>query len=439
MPKLTLSALVILLLFPLLTMADADKKRLVVLTTYPEEVFSRFEAAFETQHPDINIDILWQKPLSDMPSLQQAGVDVYWAPSRQNFVQLSQSGAFQKLTLAHSELPDHIGSFLLSDPEGYYRATEVAGFGIVVNPEYLQQHQLHTPKEWIDLAQPIYATHIAFPIPSKVGFAPAILDLILQAYGWNAGWSLLSEIVSNSYLMDFSQGETVIDRIVTGKNAIGLSIDFFAASKIANGAALDFIYPKITAYSPAYVAITAKTTAIHEAQQFVEFLVSDAGQKTLFDPDIRKLPVRPSVYQNAPAGYYNPFEAVHAMQNFKFDNQLGITSRGVNVALFDQLFTQRQEQLKQLWQAIRRAENLVQHQYDSYQWHKIQQAKHTVVTAPLTAVDAANPNLQRIFMQRKSAPELETQAQLIEKQWGVVIDQNYHDALKLILDVIAAY
>jgi phosphoglycerate transport regulatory protein PgtC len=429
----------LLLLFPLWAVADTHKKRLVVVTTYPEEVFSQFEAAFEKRYPDINVDILWQRPLGSVDSVQQQAVDVYWAPSRQNFVHLSQSGAFQKLTLDRTGLPDRIGSFLLSDPNGYYVATEVAGFGFAINHEYLQQHQLPVPKGWIDLAQPIYATHIAFPIPSKVGFAPAIIDLILQAYGWQAGWALLSEIAANSYLMDFTQGETVIDRLVGGKNGIGLSIDFFAAAKIANNVPLDFIYPKMTAYSPAYVAILAKTTAPKEAQQFVEFLVSDAGQKTLFNPDIRKLPIRPTIYQDAPEGYYNPFVAIHAMDNFTFDNQLGIASSGINVALFDQLFTRRHPQLKQLWQMAQRAENLVKHQYNPYLWQQIQQAKQAIVKVPLTASEAASPALQQIFTQRKSSAAFEAQAVAIETQWGVIIDQNYQCALKLIQDVIATY
>jgi len=440
MNKLTSNIIVLLLLLiPLWTHAEVPKKRLVVLTSYPEEVFSRFEAAFEKQYPDVNVDILWQRPLGDVSLLEKEKVDVYWAPSRQNFIQLSQAGAFQKLTLDRSGLAERIGHFLLADPNGYYLATEMAGFGFVINPEYLQQHQLPAPKTWFDLAQPIYATHLAFPIPSKVGFAPAIIDFILQAYGWQAGWALLSEIVANAHLMDFSQGETVVDRIAGGKNGIGLSIDFFVAAKIANGATLSFTYPKITAYSPAYVAITAKTTARPEAQQFVEFLLSDSGQKTLFDPDIRKLPVRPAIYQDAPKGYYNPFVAIQAMNNFVFDNQLGIASQGITVALFDQLFTQRQVQLKKLWQTLQQAENLLKHQYDPYLWQQLQQAKKLAINTPLTAADAANPALQQIFAQRKTAAEFETQAIAIEKQWGAIIDRNYQDALKLALDIIATY
>lgn len=440
--------LITMLFFPLIVQATEkvdtksdSKKRLVVLTSYPEEVFSHFEAAFEQKYPDINIDILWQRPRDKVLSYlqQHNGVDVYWAPSRHNFSVLGKAGLFQKLTIDRSELPNQIGHFQLADPTGYYLATEVAGFGFIINPDYLTQHQLPTPHDWTDLTNPIYIGHIVFPIPSKVGFAPAIIDLLLQVYGWQGGWALLSEIVNNSTLMDFSKGETIIDRVANGHSGIGLTIDFFAASKIASDNKLQFIYPKLTAYSPAYVAILADTTAPKEAQQFVEFLVSEEGQTILFDPDIRKLPVRPSIYQFAPEGYYNPFQAVQVMDGFFFDNQLGIASQDTNVALFDQLFTDRQSQLKQAYQLLRQAENLVNTQHNPYWWQQIQQAKMLIVSTPLTAYDAANPMLQQTFNQRKTSAEIATQASLIEKQWGTIIEQNYQRAMQLAQILITSY
>lgn len=440
--------IVTILFFPLMIQATENentpndsKQRLVVLTSYPEEVFSHFEAAFEKKYPNINIDILWQRPRDKVLSYlqQQNGVDVYWAPSRHHFSTLAKAGLFQKLTLDRSALPNHIGHFQLADPTGYYMATEVAGFGFVINPDYLEQHQLPIPHNWTDLANPIYTGHIVFPIPSKVGFAPAIIDLLLQIYGWQGGWALLSEIVNNATLMDFSKGETVIDRVANGQSGIGLTIDFFAASKIANDNKLQFIYPKLTAYSPAYVAIMADTTVPKEAQQFVEFLVSEEGQTVLFNPDIRKLPIRPSVYHLAPEGYYNPFQAVQAMDGFFFNNELGIASQDINTALFDQLFTYRQSQLKQTYQLLRQAENLVNIQHNPYWWQQIQQAKMLIVTTPLTAYDAANPILQQTFNQQKASTEIATQANTIEKQWGTIIEQNYQRAMQLAQILITAY
>ncbi|MCB5183749.1 c-type cytochrome [Methylobacillus gramineus] len=44
------------------------------------------------------------------------------------------------------------------------------------------------------------------------------------------------------------------------------------------------------------------------ARAFASFILSDRGQQLLFHPDIRKLPIKPSVYRNKPEGYFNPFE-----------------------------------------------------------------------------------------------------------------------------------
>ena len=78
----------------------------------------------------------------------------------------------QKLDIDRTGLPGRIGRQNISDPEGFYEATEVAGYGLVVNPAYLQKAGLAEPREWEDLARPEYAGHITMPVPGKIGFAP---------------------------------------------------------------------------------------------------------------------------------------------------------------------------------------------------------------------------------------------------------------------------
>src|SRR5262245_18797718 len=66
----------------------AAPRTLVVLTSYPDEVVSRFEAAFEAAHPDYRLQIVWRMPHDALPYLsqpKQSGVDVYWSPSPRTF------------------------------------------------------------------------------------------------------------------------------------------------------------------------------------------------------------------------------------------------------------------------------------------------------------------------------------------------------------------
>ena len=111
-------------------------EKVVVLTSYPQEVVSQFEAAFEQKYPQYRLEILWRQSRDAMSYLQQkhAPIDVYWTPAQRNFAALANEGAFRKLDIDLTGLPSKIGGFQISDPDGYYVATETAGFGIASHP-----------------------------------------------------------------------------------------------------------------------------------------------------------------------------------------------------------------------------------------------------------------------------------------------------------------
>ena len=61
--------------------ADKPVSKVVVMTSYPEEVVARFEAAFEKVHPGTRVEILWRRSgdaLSYLRKPNQGNVDVYW-------------------------------------------------------------------------------------------------------------------------------------------------------------------------------------------------------------------------------------------------------------------------------------------------------------------------------------------------------------------------
>ncbi|WP_341328397.1 ABC transporter substrate-binding protein [Methylotuvimicrobium sp. KM2] len=146
------------------------KQTLTVLTAYHEEAVAQFETVFERVHPDIDVKIIWRMPHDALPYLrqpEQSGVDVHWSASLHNYLQLKREGIWQKLNIDYSGLPDNLGAMLLADPDGFYRASEITGYGFVLNPDYLQKHALPQPRAWQDLADARYSGHIALPVPSR--------------------------------------------------------------------------------------------------------------------------------------------------------------------------------------------------------------------------------------------------------------------------------
>lgn len=106
----------------------AEPRPVVVLTSYPDEVASRFKAAFEKTHPEFHLNVLWRKSVDALAYLrgpQQSQVDVYWSASPRTFATLAKEGALRRLDVDRTGLPDRLGSTALADPDGYYVATEV--------------------------------------------------------------------------------------------------------------------------------------------------------------------------------------------------------------------------------------------------------------------------------------------------------------------------
>ncbi|KAF0128122.1 MAG: extracellular solute-binding protein family 1, partial [Methylocystaceae bacterium] len=200
---------------------------ITVVTSFPEELTTRYEREFERSHPQIHVRFVWKQSrdaLAELAKPEQGGADVYWAPAPANFALLRDRGAFRKVTADRAALPGRLGQQQLSDPAGLYEAYDVAGYGIVANPSALAAAGLSAPRRWRDLASPEYARRLAMPIASKVGFSPALYDILLQSEGWDAGWRLISEMAGEATLLDSGVAPTASVR--EGKAALALTIDF---------------------------------------------------------------------------------------------------------------------------------------------------------------------------------------------------------------------
>jgi len=334
--------------------AGAAIDKVVVLTSYPEELTVRFQAAFERQYPGKRVEILWRQSADAMAYLKRSRgeVDVYWTPAPGNFAALREEGRFARLKLDHKALPGNIGGSPISDPEGYFAAFELAGHGIAYNKDTVHRLGLPAPRDWPDLAHPAYAGLIQVPIPGRIGFAPVLIETVLQGYGWERGWALLSEIAGNADFGGSGDNTPAADEVASGRKAARMTIDFFAATAIANGAPMGFAYPRKTAYNPAQVAVFADAPHPANARAFVDFVLSAQGQGLLLHPDVRRLPVRKALYDAHPELPAQPFAA----GNLGYDGKLARARQGLVAALFESALVHRHAELAGLWAEVHRAE-----------------------------------------------------------------------------------
>ncbi len=395
--------------------ADAPRE-LTVLTSYQTEVVTRFERAFENAHPGIRLRIVWRAASESLDFVRQpgrGGIDVVWAASPRLFDALGEAGALAPVAIDRRGLPDRVGGTRIDDPSGRYLATELAGYGFAIHPGYLARHGLPVPRDWPDLTDPRYAGHLLVPNPYQVGFAPVLADIPLQAYGWQRGWAMWSRIMANARSAG-SGGPFVSDALTQGQAGIAPSIDFFVASAIARGAPLGFVYPRQGGINPGHVALLQGSPNAATARVFIDFVLSDAGQTLLLHPDIRKLPVRPSVYAKAPAGYHDPFAAA-ARGGYRYDNARGRPRLAALAALFDASLVAPLPRLQEGWRAWHAAARTLR-PTDTRRRAELDAARRLLESPGATEVEIDDRSLQAVFEQRRRDPAA-ARADAIHRQW----------------------
>ena len=337
------------------SLAANAAEKVVIMTSYPQEMISQFEAAFEKQFPQYRLEVLWKQSNDALPYLTQhhGEVDVYWTPSRQNFLELKKQGLLQTLDPAWIKSPASFHGTLLNDPQGYYAATEIAGLGMVISPTAFAKAKLPMPKDWQDLTQPALQGQIVFPLPSKIGFACGLIDAMLKEKSWSEGWVMLTNITLNARFIEHG-AMFITDEVSASRAMVGITMDFFAASAIAKGAPLQYIYPPVVAYSPAHVAILKDAPHLEAARDFSQFTLSSAGQQLLFTPDIRKLPVDPAVYAQRPQDYFNPY----AVAESKGEKVRDVIEQNLLNAYFEATLAKHQSLLQSLFVNLNFARHL---------------------------------------------------------------------------------
>lgn len=412
----------------------AATKELVIVTSFPKELFEAYKKAFEAARPGVAVVIKPQQTNAAITYLRETrarpDADVFWASAVDAFQVLKADGLLEKVSLPAAllrRIPRTIGTFPIDDPDGHYFGFAVSGYGLMWNTRYLSLHKLAAPKEWTDLAAGRYHGHLVISAPSRSGTTHLTIEVILQAYGWDKGWALLLQMGGNmGSITERSFG--VPEAVISGQYGIGVVIDFFGLSAIASGHPVGFAYPSLTSVVPASVAVVKGGPNGENARAFVEYLLSDEGQLRLFSPEIGRLPVVPDLYAKAPASYPNLFTM--KLGGVNFDSKLSSSRRNVVNSLYDHLITFRHAELKAAWAAIFSAEDAIAKARAA--GRSLLQAEATLAEArklatsmPLDATRASDKETNAAF---KDKPDVKSK---LETEWDHFAKSNYARAREL--------
>lgn len=411
-------------------------EKVVVVTSFPEEMTSVIEKAFEAAHPDYDIEILNKSTSSGVKYIQEIAsantADIFWASAPDAFEVLKGDGKLTQITPNVTGIPDMIGAYPMNDAEGYYYGFAASGYGIMWNTRYAEGNGLEPAREWADLEKPEYFGHVGMSAPSRSGTTHLTVETVLQGEGWEQGWADW-KLMGGNFASVTERSFGVPDGVNTGSFGFGIVIDFFAFSSKASGFPVDFAYPTVTALVPANVGVIANAPNETGAVTFVEYLLSPEGQKVLFDPAIMRLPVNPEVYANAPEGLPNPFEDKSIGAEVKFDVDKSGARYYVVSSLFDVMITYRLDDLKAAVKALHEAE--AKHADGSNDEAKalIDEARALITAVPITEEQSLDPAFNAAFtaVRKEAGDDVEARQAEIEQQWDAMVTENYRKAKDL--------
>ncbi len=418
--------------------------RLFIVTSFPQSLFAPFEAAFEARHPAVRVHVRNRKTSAAVSFIEERleePVDLFWASAPDAFELLKRGGHLLRLEAdgGQGSGPGEVAGYPLDDPDGYYRGFAISGYGIMWSEPYLARLGLAAPRGWDDLRGPAWRRHLGISAPSRSGTTHVIVETLLQARGWEAGWATLLEIGGNLATVT-ARSFGVLEGVTVERFGAGLVIDFFALSAQARGAPVAFLYPEGTAFLPANIAIVARGRNREAARAFIAFVRSPAGQRLLLDPAIRRLPLRPAAYREAPPGYPNPFAPALAARAIRFDSRLSRNRYHLVNALFDALITYRLRPLRRAWQAIHEAEAALAEAGPrrAALAARLARARTLASSVPVSAAEARDPALAGVFVRHKPGLAVPARQRELEAEWERFARARQGEAARLAREVLAA-
>jgi len=232
-------------------------------------------------------------------------VDIFWGGESALFDKLAEKNLLAKLELPKALLdaiPDSIGKpkpIYLKDPKGFWTGTVLEPYGIVYQPKVLQRLGVPEPKDWDDLLHPKLKGNVAQCAPTRSSSSHATYEVILQRDGDDKGWVWLKRLGANTGLFT-ARSRDVPSVVAKGEFAAGFAVPSYMAfeDRLA-GFDIKFVAPKTAWITPEPIAVLAGAKHPKAAMAFIEFMLSERGQKVAMERGV--FPITPKFrVQGAP-------------------------------------------------------------------------------------------------------------------------------------------
>jgi ABC-type Fe3+ transport system substrate-binding protein len=354
--------------------------KLVLISPHWEGIRYEFERAFKSHYyreTGRTVELEWMDVGGTSETLRfltsefkskpgGIGIDIFFGGGLDPYLALKTANLLEAYTLPQhllEKIPPRLGGVPLYDSDYRWYGATLSGFGIVYNKAVLKLTKLPVITTWEDLAAPAAFGWVGSSDPRKSGSVHMAYEIILQAYGWEKGWRIITALGAN--VRNFTNSASQIPKdVAIGEVAYGLAIDFYAWAQVKEAGAdkIDFVMPaNLTMISPDGIGILKGAPNRAVAEAFIRFVMSPAGQKLWLlnegsadGPErfeLNRFSVMPSLYDHLPqsrAVKLNPFSW---QSDFTFDAKLGSERWAIVNDLIGALVIDQKQLLSRAWKA----------------------------------------------------------------------------------------
>ena len=232
--------------------------------------------------------------------------DIFWGGESALFEKLADARLLQKVDIAKEaweSIPASIGKpkpIPLKDRNGYWVGTALEPYGIVYHPVKIKRLGIAEPKDWEDLLNPKLRGEIAQCAPTRSSSSNATYEVILSMYGEDKGWDWLKRLAANTGHFT-ARSRDVPTVVAKGEFAAGFAVPSYMAfeEKLA-GFDIRYVAPRNAFVTPEPMAVLAGARNPKAARAFIEFLLSERGQRVFMERGL--FPITPKFKVQGPTG-----------------------------------------------------------------------------------------------------------------------------------------
>ena len=256
---------------------DSATGSLTLYTSEPEEKVDEIIAAFNEEHPDVDVQV-YRAGTGDLKARIEAEkasgsveADLIWAADAPTFEAFKSEDLLAQLN--DVETGEVINGAV--DPEGYYVGTRIISTVLAYNTSVIDEAD--APQSWTDLTDARFRDKIVMPDPAVSGAAAYNATVWMNNDELGEDW--LTALGENAPMIAASNGPTS-QEIAGGGHPVGVVVDYLVRDLAAQGSPVKEVYAtEGSPYITEPIAVFADSKNQSAAELFINFVLSKKGQE----------------------------------------------------------------------------------------------------------------------------------------------------------------